>query len=95
MFSPTDVHTRNLRQKAEKGKITGSESTTRLPRASCFGIPMHSVPETRGCMYVVLAWSANGMTNGMRNWIPVQPRKVQIKLVSSDFAKILEYESSD
>jgi hypothetical protein len=31
---PTDVCTRNPRQKAERGKFTGSESTTRFPRAS-------------------------------------------------------------
>ncbi len=28
-------------------------------------------------MYDVLARSAKGTRNGMRNWIPVQPRKVQ------------------
>jgi hypothetical protein len=77
MFSPTDVHSRNLRQKAEKGKFTGSEASTRFPRASCFKKPTHSVPEIVGCMYDVLARSANGTRNGTRNWIPVQPRKAQ------------------
>jgi hypothetical protein len=67
MFSPMDVHSRNLRQKAEKGKFTGSEATTRFPRASCFEKPTRSVPETWGRMYNVLAWSANGMRNGTRN----------------------------
>ncbi len=47
MFSPMDVCTRNLRQKAEKRKFTGSEATTRFPRASCFEKPTRSVPETR------------------------------------------------
>ncbi len=75
MFSPTDVHCRNLQQKAEKGKFTGSEATTRFPRASCFEKPTRSVPETWGHMYDVLAWSANGTRNGTRNRIPVQPRK--------------------
>ncbi len=90
-----DVCTRNLQQKAEKGKFTGSEATTRFPQASCFEKPMRSVPELWGRMYKVLAWSANGMRNRTRIWIHVQPRKVQTKLVSSNFAKILEYESSD
>jgi hypothetical protein len=77
MFIPTDVCSRNLQQKAEKGKFAGSEATTRFPRASCFEKPTHSVPETWGRMYDVLARSANGMRNGLRNRIPVQPRKVQ------------------
>ncbi len=72
-----DVHSRNLWQKAEKGKFTGSEATTRFPRASCFKKPTHSVPETWGHMYNELAWSANGMRNGTRDWIPVQPRKAR------------------
>ncbi len=33
---PTDICMRNLRQKMAMGKKTGSESTTRVPRASCF-----------------------------------------------------------
>ncbi len=90
-----DVCTRNLRQKAEKGKFTGSEATTRFPQASCFEKPTRSVPETWGYMHNVLACSANGMRNRTRNQIPVQPRKAQKNLVSSDFAKILEYESSN
>ncbi len=77
MFSPMEVHSRNLRQKAEEGNFAGSEATTRFQRASCFEKPTCSVPETRGHMYNVLAWSANGTRNGTRNWIPVQPRKVQ------------------
>ncbi len=77
MFSPTDVHSRNLRQKAEKGKFTGSEATTRFLQASCFEKPTRSVPETWGRMYNVLAWSANGVRNGTRSWIPMQPRKAQ------------------
>ncbi len=72
-----DVHSRNLQQKAEKGKFTGSEATTRFPPASCFEKPARSVPETWGCMYDVLARSANGIRNGTRNRIPVQQRKAQ------------------
>ncbi len=52
---PTNVCTRYLRQKVERGKITNSESTTRFPRASCFEEPMHSVPESWGRMYNVPA----------------------------------------
>jgi hypothetical protein len=77
VFSPTDVHCRNLQQKVEKGKFTGSEATTRFPQASCFEKPTCSVQETRGHMYDVLAWSANGTRNRTRNWIPVQPRKAR------------------
>ncbi len=77
MFSKTDVCTRNLRQKAEKGKFTGNEATTRFPQAFCFEKHMHSVPETWGRMHNVLARSAKGTRNRMRNWIPVQPRKAQ------------------
>jgi hypothetical protein len=95
VFSPTDVCTRNLRQKVEKERFSGSEATTRFPRASCFEKPTCSVPETWGCMYDVPAWSANGTRNGTRNRIPMQPRKAQKKLVSSGFAKILDYESSN
>ncbi len=77
MFSPTDVCSRNLRQKAEKRKFTGSEATTRFPQAACLEKPTHSVPETWGCMYDILAWSAKGTRNGTRTWIPMQPRKAQ------------------
>jgi hypothetical protein len=84
------LHKKPLAKKAERGKFTGSEATTRFPRASCFKKPTRSVPELWGRMYDVLAWSANGTRNGTRNWIPMQPRKGANKLVSSDFAKILE-----
>ncbi len=77
MFSPTDVHSRNLQQKAKKGKFTGSEATTRFPQVSCFEKPTRSLPETWGRMYNVLAWSANGTRYGTRNRIPMQPRKAQ------------------
>ncbi len=36
MSSPTDVHRRRFPQKAEKGKVNGSDATTRFPWASCF-----------------------------------------------------------
>jgi hypothetical protein len=77
VFHPMEICTRNLQQKAEKGKFTGSQATTRFPRVSCFEKPMRSVPGIWGHMYDVLAQSANGTRNGARNWIPVQPRKAQ------------------
>ena len=77
MFSPKDVHSRRLPQKAEKGKFNGSDVTSRFPRASCIEKPTCLVPETWGCMYNVLAWSAHGMRNGMKNLSPVQPRKAR------------------
>jgi hypothetical protein len=77
VFSPMDVCTRNLWKKAEKGKFTGSEATTRFPRVSCFEKSTRSVPETWGLVYVVLAQSANCTRNGTRNRIPVQPRKAK------------------
>jgi hypothetical protein len=72
-----------------------SETFGERSKASCFEKPMHSVPEIRGRMYNILPHSAKGTRNGTRNWIPVQPRKSTKKLVSSAFAKILEYESSN
>ncbi len=63
--------------KGGKGKIHGSEATTRFPQVSCFEKPTRSVPETWGRMYNVLARSANGTRNWTRNWIPVQPRKAR------------------
>jgi hypothetical protein len=82
-----DVGTRNLRQKTEREKFTGSEATTRFPRASCFEKPMRSVPEIWGHMYGVLAW----ITKGTRKWDEKSDshaaKKDAKKLVSSDFAK--------
>ena len=72
---PTDVCTRNLRRKAESVLL---QETTR------------AVLEIWGHMYDVLPHSAKGTRNGMRNRIPMQPRKGAIKLVSSDYVKILE-----
>ncbi len=46
-------------------------------KASCFEKPTRFVPEIWGPMYNVPAQSAKGTRNGMRNWIPVQPRKAR------------------
>jgi hypothetical protein len=74
------LYGRNLRRKAES--VVLREIT-------------HAALEIWGRMYNVLPRSAKGKRNGTRNWIPVQPRKGAIKIVSSDYAKILDYESSN
>jgi hypothetical protein len=84
---PMDVCTGNLRQKAERGKKTGSDATTRFPRASCFEKPMHSVPEMWGHMYDLLAWSAKAMRKQDEKLDSRVAKKGTKKLVSSDFAK--------
>ncbi len=80
-----DVCTRNLRQKAERGKFTGSEATTRFPRVSCSEKPTRSVQEIWGCMYDVLARSANGMRKQDEKLDSRAAKKGAKKLVSSDF----------
>jgi hypothetical protein len=80
------------RQKGEN--FTGSEFTTRFLRVSCFEKPTCSVPEIWGRMYDILAQSANSTRNRTRNRIPVQPKKGTKKLVSSNFAKILDKSSN-
>jgi hypothetical protein len=85
-----DVCTGNLRRKAERGKITGSESTTRFPQAPCFKKPTRSVPETRGRMYDILARSAKGARKWDEKSDSHAAKKSAKKLVSRVFAKILE-----
>ncbi len=58
-------------------RVFASENFGKRWKASCFEKPMRSVPEIWGRMYNVLPCSAKGTRNGTRNWIPVQPRKVQ------------------
>jgi hypothetical protein len=57
---PKDVCTGNLWQKAERKKITGSESATRFLQASCFEKPTRSEPEIWGRMHNELPQSAKG-----------------------------------
>jgi hypothetical protein len=85
----TDVCRRNLRQKAEKGKITKDKTTTGLLWASCFKNPTRSVPEKWGRKYNVLPWSAKGMRKQDEKSNSCAAEKGATKLVSSDFAKIL------
>jgi hypothetical protein len=84
---PTDVCTRNLWRKAERGKITGSESATRFLQASCFKKPTRSVPETWGRMYNVLPWIAKGTRKQDKKSDSRAAKKGAKKLVSSNFAK--------
>jgi hypothetical protein len=90
-----DVCTKNLWQKAERGKITGSGSLPGFQRASCFEKPMHSVTEIWGHMYDILAQSAKGTKKWDEKSDSRAAKKGAKKLVSSNFSKILEYESSD
>jgi hypothetical protein len=85
-----DVRMRNLWQKAERGKITGSESATRFPRASCFMKPTRSVPEIWGRTYNVLPQSAKGTRKWDEKSDSCAVKKGVNKLGSSNFAKILE-----
>jgi hypothetical protein len=55
MFSPSDVHSRRFPQKAEKGKVHGSDALPDSHERLAFEKPMRSVPETWGRMYDVLA----------------------------------------
>ncbi len=64
---PMDVCMRNLWQKAERGKIIDSESTTRFPQASCFEKSMRSVPEIWGCMCVCVCVCVNSTSGGERS----------------------------
>ncbi len=54
----TDIHMRNLWQKAEWGKKTGTDSSTRFPRASFFE---KARDVCQGRMYDVLLWSTKGI----------------------------------
>jgi hypothetical protein len=87
---PMDFCMRNLWQKAERGKKTGSESTTRFPQASCFKKTTHSVPESWGHTYNVLPWSAKAMRKWDKKSNSHSAKKGAKKLVSRDFANILE-----
>jgi hypothetical protein len=90
VFSPMDVCSRNLRQKAEKGKFTSSEATTRFQQVSCFKKPTRSVPETWGHMYNVLAWSAKNTRKWDKKLDSRAAKKGAKELVSGDFAKKIE-----
>ncbi len=87
---PTDICTRNLWQKAERGKITSSELTTRFPRLSCFKKLTCSVPEKLEHMYDILSWSAKGTKKRDKKLDSRAAKKGTKTLVSSNFAKILE-----
>jgi hypothetical protein len=81
---------RNLWQKAEMGKKTGSKLTIRFPRASCFEKSTRSVPETWGRTYNVLPQSPKGMRKRDKKSDSHAAKKGVKKLVGSNFTKILE-----
>jgi hypothetical protein len=89
----TDVCMRNFRQKAERGKNAGTNSGTRFPQASYFE-KMHNVSQKYGGAGTTWYLEYKRYKNEIKNWIPVQPKGAK-KLVSSDFVKILEKESSN
>jgi hypothetical protein len=87
---PMDICMRNLRQKAEKGTIIGSESTTRFRQVSCFEKTTRSVPEIWGEMYNVLAQSAKGTRKLDKKLDSRAAKKGAKKLVSNNNTKILK-----
>jgi len=85
-----DICTRNLWQKAEMGKKTGTESTTRFPQASCFEKTMRSAPESLGRTYDILPLSAKCMRKWDKKSDSHAAKKGAKKFLSSNFAKRLE-----
>ncbi len=73
---PMDVCMRNLQQKAERGKNASTNSCTRFPRASYIEKTC-DVCKKYGDACTTWYLEYKRYKNGMRNQIPVQPRKVQ------------------
>ncbi len=73
---PMDVRMRNLRQKAKRGKNASTNSCTRFPRASHFE-KTRNVCQKYGGACTMWYLEYEKYKNGMRNWSPAQPRKVQ------------------
>jgi hypothetical protein len=86
---PTDVCMRKLLQKAEQGKKTGTGSSTRLLRASCF-MKMHYVCQKCGGAHIKVPWSPKGMRKWDKKLDSHAVEKGTKKLVSSNCVKILE-----
>jgi hypothetical protein len=74
----------------ERGKKTCAEPSTWFPRVSCFEKCTRFVPETWGHMYNVLPRSAKGMRKRDEKSDSHAAKEGVKKLVSSNFAKILE-----
>ncbi len=72
MFAP---ETFGERQKGERSQVVSLLPGSRKHLA--LRNPLRSVPEIKGCMHDLLAYSAKGTRKGTRNQIPVQTRKVQ------------------
>ncbi len=87
---PMDICTRNLCQKAERGKKTCAEPSTRFPRASSFEKLACSVPETWGCTYNILPQNAKGMRKQDDKSDSRAAKKGAKIFITSNFVKILE-----
>jgi hypothetical protein len=86
---PTDICMRNLWQKAERGKKTGTNSCTKFPRASCFK-KMHHVCQKYGGACTTW-YSENQRYQKLDEKLdPHSSEKGAKNLVSSDFVKLLE-----
>jgi hypothetical protein len=73
---PTDIRMRNLWQKAEQGKKASTNSCTRFPQASYFK-KTRNVCQKYGGACTTWYLEYKRYKNGIRNWIPAQPRRVQ------------------
>ncbi len=72
----TNVCMRNLQEKGEQGKNAGTNSGTRFPQESYFEKTRNVCQEYGGtCTTWYLEYER--YKNGIRNWSPVQPRKMQ------------------
>ncbi len=87
---PTDVHMRNLWQKVKWGKKTGTESSTRFPRATCFKKTRDLCQKYGGACTTYLPWTTKGMSKWDEKLDSCAAKKGAKKLVSSDCPKILQ-----
>jgi hypothetical protein len=86
---PTDVYMRNLWQKAERGKKTGTNSYTRYPQASCFKKMRHVCQKNGGAHTTWYFGVPKGMRKQDEKSDSCAAKKGAKKLVSSNCAEIL------
>ncbi len=72
-------HKKPLERKAERGKNAGTNLGTRFPRVSYFK-KMRKVCQKHGGACTTWYLEYKRYENGIRNWSPTQPRKVQRNL---------------
>ncbi len=70
------LHEKPLERKAEQGKNAGTNPGTRFPRASYFK-KTHKVCQKHGGACTMWYPEYKRYENGIRNWSPMQPRKVR------------------